>query len=162
MILDNGRFTHAAYSSSKQNLILALWYDNETKGHTEIAIKPDLVDANYKKLLDTYTPDEISMMTDQKRKLASQNFEMVVKDIALKYGLIYDPAVTNPQDKLIVDHLFNPPAGDTGTDLLFNIKSKIFDLPAVTQSINTELKKKLREAKTPLESLHIAGKFLYE
>jgi hypothetical protein len=61
-----------------------------------------------------------------------------------------------------VDHLFSPPTGDTGTDLLFNIKSKIFDLPAVTQSTNTELKKKLREAKTPLESLYVAGKFLYE
>jgi hypothetical protein len=47
-------------------------------------------------------------------------------------------------------------------DLLFNIKLKIFDLPKVTQSNNTELKKKLREAKTPLESLYIAGKFLNE
>ena len=46
--------------------------------------------------------------------------------------------------------------------LLFNTKLKIFDLPQVTQSTNSELKKKLREAKTPLESLYIAGKFLYE
>ena len=73
-----------------------------------------------------------------------------------------DPAITNPQEKLVVDNLFNPPEGITGTDLLFNLKLKIFDLPAVTQSTNSELKKKLREAKTPLESLYIAGKFLYE
>jgi len=101
-------------------------------------------------------------MTDQKRKHASIAWESIVKDVATKYGLIYDPAVTNPQDKLTVDHLFNPPEGDVGMDLLFNIKLKIFDLPAVTQSTNVELKKKLREAKTPLESLYIAGKFLYE
>jgi len=162
MILENGRFTQAVYASSKQNLILAIWYDNANKSHTEIAIKPDLNDKNYQKLLATYSPDEISIMTDQKRKLNSQSFEILVKEIALEHGLIYDPAVTNPQDKLVVDHLFSPPTGDTGTDLLFNIKSKIFDLPAVTQSTNTELKKKLREAKTPLESLYVAGKFLYE
>lgn len=162
MILDNGRFTHAVYSSSKQNLIFATWYDESTKKHKEIAIKTDLNNEFYKKLLQTFTTDEIYQMTDQKRKLNSQTFEIYVKDIALKYGLVYDPLIHNPQEKLTVDNLFNPPAGDLGTDLLFNLKLKIFDLPEVTQSDNTELKKKLREAKTPLESLYIAGKFLYE
>lgn len=162
MILDNGRFTHAVYASSKQNLIFATWYSEDTKKHKEIAIKTDLNNKIYKKLLETFTPDEIYQMTDQKRKLNSQTFEIYVKDIALKYGLVYDPLIHNPQEKLTVDNLFNPPVGDVGTDLLFNLKLKIFDLPEVTQSNNTELKKKLREAKTPLESLYIAGKFLYE
>lgn len=162
MILENGRFVSAVYASSKQHLIFAIWIDNNTGARTEIAIKTDLEDSNYKKLLETFTPDEIYTMTDQQRKLNSQTFEAMVKDMALKFGLVYDPAVNNPQEKLVVDNLFNPPEGITGTDLLFNLKLKIFDLPTVTQSTNTELKKKLREAKTPLESLYIAGKFLYE
>lgn len=162
MILDNGRFTEATFASSKRNLIFAMWFDNETKTYHEIAIKPDLEDKNYQKLLHTFTTDEISQMTDQKRKYNSQMFERLVKDVALKYELVYDPAVTNPQDKLVVDNLFDLPEGTVGTDLLFNIKLKIFDLPKVKESTNTELKKKLREAKTPLESLYIAGKFLYE
>jgi hypothetical protein len=82
--------------------------------------------------------------------------------MATKHGLIYDPAAIDPQNKLTLDHLFNPPEGKVGMDLLFNIKLKIFDLPEVMQSNNNELKKKLREAKTPLESLYIAGKFLNE
>jgi hypothetical protein len=45
---------------------------------------------------------------------------------------------------------------------LFNLKVKIFDLPQVSSSTNSELKKKLRETKTPLEALYVAGKFLYE
>ena len=162
MILDKGRFTEATFASSKRNLILAIWFDEDSKQYHEIAIKPDLNDKNYQKLLNTFTTDEISMMTDQKRKLNSQNFETMVKDVALKYQLIYDPAVTNPQDKLVIDNIFNLPEGNVGTDMLFNIKLKIFDLPQVKESTNTELKKKLREAKTPLESLYIAGKFLYE
>lgn len=162
MNLDKGKFINAIFASSKKKLILAIWQDNETKQQHEVAIETDLNNKNYVKLLETFSTDEISIMTDQKRKHAAIAWESIVKDVATKYGLIYDPAVTNPQDKLTVDHLFNPPAEDVGINLLFNIKLKIFDLPSVTQSTNTELKKKLREAKTPLESLYIAGKFLYE
>jgi hypothetical protein len=162
MNLDKGKFINALFASSKKKLILAIWQDNETKQQHEIAIETDLNNKMYVKLLETFTTDEISTMTDQKRKHAAKSWELVVKDIALKYGLIYDPSSTNPQDKLVIDHLFNPPEGEAGMELLFNTKLKIFDLPEVTQSTNTELKKKLREAKTPLESLYIAGKFLYE
>ena len=162
MNLDKGKFINALFASSKKKLILAIWQDNETKQQHEIAIETDLNNKMYVKLLETFTTDEISTMTDQKRKHAAKSWELVVKDIALKYGLIYDPSSTNPQDKLVIDHLFNPPEGEAGMELLFNTKLKIFDLPQVTQSSNTELKKKLREAKTPLESLYIAGKFLYE
>jgi hypothetical protein len=162
MNLDKGKFINALFASSKKKLILAIWQDNETKQQHEIAIETDLNNKMYVKLLETFTTDEISTMTDQKRKHAAKSWELVVKDIALKYGLIYDPSSTNPQDKLVIDHLFNPPEGEAGMELLFNTKLKIFDLPEVTQSSNTELKKKLREAKTPLESLYIAGKFLYE
>jgi hypothetical protein len=162
MNLDKGKFINALFASSKKKLILAIWQDNETKQQHEIAIETDLNNKMYVKLLETFTTDEISTMTDQKRKHAAKSWELVVKDIALKYGLIYDPSSTNPQDKLVIDHLFNPPEGEAGMELLFNTKLKIFDLTEVTQSSNTELKKKLREAKTPLESLYIAGKFLYE
>ena len=162
MNLDKGKFINALFASSKKKLILAIWQDNETKQQHEIAIETDLNNKMYVKLLETFTTDEISTMTDQKRKHAAKSWELVVKDIAVKYGLIYDPSSTNPQDKLVIDHLFNPPEGEAGMELLFNTKLKIFDLPQVTQSSNTELKKKLREAKTPLESLYIAGKFLYE
>jgi len=162
MNLDKGKFINAVFASSKKKLILAIWQDNETKQQHEIAIETDLNSNMYKKLLETFTTDEISTMTDQKRKHAAKSWELIVKDIAEKYGLIYDPSATSPRDKLVIDHLFNPPEGEAGMELLFNTKLKIFDLPEVTQSSNTELKKKLREAKTPLESLYIAGKFLYE
>jgi len=162
MNLDKGKFINAVFASSKKKLILAIWQDNETKQQHEVAIETDLNNKMYVKLLETFSTDEISTMTDQKRKHAAKSWELIVKDIAEKYGLIYDPSATNPQDKLVIDHLFNPPEGEAGMELLFNTKLKIFDLPEVTQSSNTELKKKLREAKTPLESLYIAGKFLYE
>jgi len=162
MSLHNGRFINAVYASSKRKLILAIWQDNGTMQQHEVAIETDLNSDTYKKLMETFTVDEISTMTDQKRKMASKNWEIIVKDVAQKYGLIYDPSAVDPQDKLVLEHLFNPPEGEVGMELLFNTKLKIFDLPQVTQSTNSELKKKLREAKSPMESLYIAGKFLYE
>lgn len=162
MNADKGKFVSAIFANNKKNLILAIWQDNETRQQHEIAVETDLNNKLYVRLLETFTTDEISTMTDQKRKHATLAWESIVKDLAMKAGLIYDPTVTNPQDKLVVDHLFDPPSGDVGMDLLFNIKLKIFELPAVVRSDNTELKKKLREARTPMESLYIAGKFLYE
>lgn len=162
MSLKNGKFINAVYASSKRKLILAIWQNSDSMQQHEVAIETDLNSDTYKKLLETFTVDEISTMTDQKRKMASKNWEILVKDVAQKYGLIYDPLAVNPQDKLVLEHLFNPPEGEVGMELLFNTKLKIFDLPQVIQSTNLELKKKLREAKSPLESLYIAGKFLYE
>lgn len=162
MSLENGRFVNAVYASSKRKLILAIWQHNDNMQQHEVAIETDLNSDTYKKLLETFTVDEISTMTDQKRKMASKNWEIIVKDVAQKYGLIYDPSAVDPQNKLRLDDLFNPPEGEVGMELLFNTKLKIFDLPQVTQSTNSELKKKLREAKSPMESLYIAGKFLYE
>lgn len=162
MNLDRGKFISAVFANNKKNLILAIWQDNETKQQHEIAVETDLNNRIYVKLLETFSTDEISTMTDQKCKQEAIAWEFIVKDMATKHGLIYDPAAIDPQNKLTLDHLFNPPEGKVGMDLLFNIKLKIFDLPEVMQSNNNELKKKLREAKTPLESLYIAGKFLNE
>jgi hypothetical protein len=162
MDLTTGKFTFATYANSSKNIINAIWLDEGTKEYSEVAVVTDLKDKIYQKLLEKFTPDEISTMTDQKHKEEASQFEYIVKDIAKKYNLIYDPTTANPEDKLNLDHIFNPTNDDVGTDLLFNLKIKIFDLPEIQKSENSELKKKLREAKTPLESLYIAGKFLYE
>lgn len=160
MILKNGRFTHAVFSSSARNLVLALWLDEKTNRYHEIAIQTDPADRMYQQLLETFTVDEISTMTDQRSKENSQRFEEIVKHIALKNGLIYDEASANLQERLVLDDLFNLPAGDKGVELLFNLKIKAFDLPAVFESDDAELKRALREATTPLEVMSITQQII--
>jgi len=162
MILSNGRFTHARFTSSKKNQVESIWFDEENKTYEQVAIEVDLKSPEYVKLLETFTIDEISTMTDQYAKEETQNFLAIVKDIAEKHDLIYDPDAVNGKDKLNIDHIFSPPEGDDGVDLLFNVKLKIFELDEVLNSDNGELKKALRESKTPMEAFYIAGKFLYE
>jgi len=166
MILENGKFTHARYVSSKKDIIEAIWMWNEVEdGETpymQVAIEVDLEDPNYITLLDTFTTDEISTMTDQHAKEEAENFKVFVKEMALDYGLVYDPSAEQDASAHSVDHIFEPPEGDDGTDLLFNIKLKIFDMEQVVNSEDDDLKKELREADTPLKALYVAGKFLFE
>lgn len=162
MILSNGKFTHARFVSSRKQLIEALWHDETENKMIAITLETDLQNPNYVKLLETFTTDEISTMTDQFTKKEAMNFELFVKDMAQKYGLLYDPNAKDQNKSLNIDAIFSPIDGEAGTDLLFNIKLKIFEMPEVLDSSNTELKRKLREASTPLEAFYIAGKFLFE
>lgn len=160
MILENGKFIEAIFANNTKNAIITIWQDDSTGTNQEIVIEVNLQDRLYQKLLDQYTIDEINTMTDQKRKVEREAFLLMVKHIALNEGLLYDPEVK--KDSLDLDMIFNPTVSDEATDLLFNIKLKIFDMEQVLKSSNTELKKQLRQAKTPLESMYIAGKFLFE
>lgn len=162
MILDNGTFTNAVFANGQKNTILALWKDNETLTTQEIVIKPNLENHIYCKLLEQFTVDEISTMTDQRNKINRNAFEQLVKKMAIDNGLLYNESAATEQNKITVDFIFTPMEGDAGSDLLFDIKLKIFDLPEVVNSSNSELKSKLRQATTPLEALYVAGKFLYE
>jgi hypothetical protein len=162
MIFENGKFTHARYVSSKKDTIEAIWYDEEHKQYHQVAIATNLENPAYVKVLETFTTDEISTMTDQHSKEQAENFKLFVKEMATEYGLVYDPNAANRETIASYEQIFNPPEGDEGTDLLFNIKLKIFDLPQVVDSDNAELKRELREAETPLKALYVAGKFLFE
>jgi hypothetical protein len=159
----NGKFTHARYVNSKKQEVEAIWYDEEQGTYTQEAVRCDLENSRYLKLLDTFTTDEISTMTDQHSKNQAENFKLFVKSMASDYGLVYDPNAADPTEKVHgIDHIFNPPEGDEGTDLMFELKLKIFDMPEVQKSKNKKLKEDLRKAETPLEALFIAGKFLFK
>lgn len=162
MVLSNGKYTHARFVSSRKQLIEALWHDETENKMIAITLETDLQNPNYVKLLETFSTDEISTMTDQYTRSEALNFELFVKDMAQKYGLLYDPNAKDQNKSLNIDAIFSPVEGEAGTDLLFNIKLKIFEMQEVLDSNNAELKKKLREASTPLEAFYIAGKFLFE
>jgi hypothetical protein len=162
MKLEKGKFTHAVFANDKKDLIRALWQDEATKQHYEYTMEIDLNNEIYQKLLETFTTSEISSMTEQQHKRSQAMYETFLKNVGVKYGLLYNPSALHPKEAFNIDHLFDLPNSNDGNDFLFNIKIKIFDLPQVANSNNKDLKKKLRESKTPIEALYIAGKFLYE
>jgi hypothetical protein len=161
-ILSNGQFIEARFLSSRKDLIEAIWHDTDNDRYNKIIIPSDLEHPDYQKLMDQFTTDEIATMTDQYSKKVQEDFNENVKQIALDYGLIYDPDAADQKDRLVLDNIFEPKDDDASTDLLFNIKLKIFELEEVLNSDDAVLKKELREATTPIQAFYIAGKFLYE
>jgi hypothetical protein len=156
------KFKEAVFTSSKKDFIESTAEDVESGELVALDVATDLEDPIYLELLEQFTIDEISDMTAQKHEFEAATFTTFVKQMALDYGLVYDPNAADQQDRLTIDNLFNPGADERAVDFLFDLKIKIFDIPEVAESINTELKKQLREADSPLKSLYIAGKFLYE
>lgn len=161
MRFDNGTFINAVFTSSKKNTIEAT-FKHEDESLESVVIEVDLNNEVYKKLLDTFTIDEITKFTNAKINHDKVNFSEFVLAMCADRGLVYDPNGADEKSKLVIDNLFALPEGDAGTDLLFNIKMKCFELPEVVASEDTELKKKLRKATTPIEAFYITGKFLYE
>lgn len=162
MILTNGKFISATFANGQKNVILAIWKDSTTEQLQEVAIQTNLEDRLYTQLLEAFTVDEISTMTDQRNAAHKAAFEEMVMKMARDHGLVYDATAAAQKDRLSIDHIFNPPEGDAGSDLLFDIKLKIFDLPQVVDSKDAELKAELRKATTPLQAFYVAGKFLYK
>jgi len=166
MILEQGEFIDAYFTNDDRNEIQATWHDFGVDSYYNVFIPVDLENENYQKLLEKYNLKQIKNNTNERSASEEEAFKTLVLGEALKKGLVYDPANVEVDNLLRVDHLFDLPEGNIGEEFLFNLKLRIFDMPEllnVEWSEETqELKKRLREAKTPLECLYIAGKFLYE
>ena len=156
------RFTFARYANAEKNAITAVELNEDTGEYTEFWIDVNLRDKNYRRLLETFSVDEISTMTDQHAKEENAIFQEHVKKIAEDYGMIYNPDAENNHYAQSVDMIFEPQSGDVGEEFLFDLKLKIFEMEEVVNSDNEDLQTELREADSPLKALYIAGKFLFE
>ena len=164
MILPPGEFTYATFYGDDRTLIRAIFHDDNDDWDTyhEIMIPVDLEDKNYQKLLEKFDLEQINKMTNEDRAVERENFLEVVKEVAERSGMIYDPESANIENHLRIDHLFKLPDDELGEEFLFNIKLNIFEMEKVMHSDDADLKKRLREATSPIECFYIAGKFLYE
>jgi len=166
MILEEGEFIDAYFSDDSRSEIQATWHDFGVDSYYNVFIPVDLEDVRYQKLLEKFNLKQIKTNTNERSQGEKDAFNALVLGQAMKMGLVYDPANVEVDNLLRVDHLFELPEGNIGEEFLFNLKLRIFDMPEVLNvewsEETQELKKRLREAKTPLESLYIAGKFLYE
>lgn len=124
--------------------------------------RADERDEIYQEMLKAFSIDEIDIMTEEYKKIEYDDFLAAARVAAEDAGLIFDPENAEHKGRIKLEDIFNPQDNDEATDILFNVKLKIFELEEVLNSEDAILKKALREAKTPLEAFCIAGKFLYE
>ena len=151
---------------TKENLIGAYFIDNDRKNIEVLTTSEDKkqiiptilpFDENnptFKELTSVITVDDLHENTYQKKKDEQKIFESKVMEIAKRDGLLVDDTkIDSGSFQKLVTSIFNEPDNE---DHLFALKLALFELTAIRDSKNDELKKKLRQCKNKIEALKVA------
>jgi len=149
----------------KDNLITAYFIDakkeniemvlkSEDQKNTYVEVTPfDENNEQYKILTKIISLDQIHEITYKRIKEERRLFEKQMIDIAKKEGIILDNHKLDTKFfPLLVDTIFN----DKNEDELFALKIALFELDKIKKAPNDDKKKKLRLAKTKVQTLEAA------
>jgi len=149
----------------KDNLITAYFIDakkeniemvlkSEDQKNTYVEVTPfDENNEQYKILTKIISLDQIHEITYKRIKEERRLFEKQMIDIAKKEGIILDNHKLDTKFfPLLVDTIFN----DENEDELFALKIALFELDKIKKAPNDDKKKKLRLAKTKVQTLEAA------
>ena len=151
---------------TKENLIGAYFIDSdrknievlttsEDKKQTIPTIMPfDENNHSFKELTSIITVDQLHENTYQKKKDEQKIFEEKVMQIAKKDGLVLDDTkIDSNSFAKIVNAIFEQ---NENEDQLFALKLALFELTAIRDSKDLDLKKKLRQCKNKIDTLKVA------
>ena len=151
---------------TKENLIGAYFIDNDRKNIEVLTTSEDKkqiiptimpFDENnpsFKELTSIITVDQLHENTYQKKKDEQKIFEEKVMQIAKKDGLVLDDTkIDSNSFAKIVNAIFEQ---NENEDQLFALKLALFELTAIRDSKDLDLKKKLRQCKNKIDTLKVA------
>ena len=151
---------------TKENLIGAYFIDNDrqnieilTTSEDKKQIIPTIIpfdknNPSFKELTSVISVDDLHENTYQKKKEEQKIFETKVIEIAKRDGLVIDDErVDQNSFQKLVKAIFEQGENE---DHLFALKLALFELPAIRDSKNDELKKKLRQSKNKIDTLKFA------
>ena len=151
---------------TKENLIGAYFIDNErknievlTRSEDGTKVIPTIMpfdenNSSFKELTSVITVDDLHENTYQKKKDEQKIFEQKVMEIAKKDGLLVDDTkIDSTSYNKITKAIFEQGENE---DQLFALKLALFELPAIRDSKDDELKKKLRQSKSKIDTLKVA------
>jgi len=151
---------------TKENLIGAYFIDNDRKNIEVLTTSEDKkqiiptilpFDENnpmFKELTSVITVDDLHENTYQKKKDEQKIFEEKVMQIAKKDGLLIDDTkIDSKSYNKLVKAIFEQGENE---DQLFALKLALFELTAIRDSKDDELKKKLRQTKNKIDTLKVA------
>jgi hypothetical protein len=150
----------------KDNFLNAYFIDNErqnieilTTSEDKKSVVPTIIPYDTKHpyfvaLSKFCNIDQLHENTHNKKKNEKEIFESKVIEIAKKDGLLVDDTKidSNSFNKL-VKAIFEQ---GENVDQLFALKLALFEQPAIRDSENADLKKKLRQAKNKIDTLKVA------
>ena len=151
---------------TKENLIGAYFIDNDrqnieilTTSEDKKQIIPTIIpfdenNPSFKELTSVISVDDLHENTYQKKKDEQKIFETKVMEIAKRDGLVVDDErIDQNSFQKLIKAIFEQGENE---DHLFALKLALFELPAIRDSKNDELKKKLRQSKNKIDTLKFA------
>jgi len=151
---------------TKENLIGAYFIDSDRKNIEVLTTSEDKkqiiptimpFDENnpsFKELTSVISVDDLHENTYQKKKDEQKIFEEKVMQIAKKDGLVLDDTkIDSNSFAKIVNAIFEQ---NENEDQLFALKLALFELTAIRDSKDLDLKKKLRQCKNKIDTLKVA------
>ena len=150
----------------EDNYITAYFIDNERKNieillrnDDGVTVNPHIIEYDTKhphcqELLKLCPLDVLHKNTYNKKIGEKKGFEDMVMRIAKRDGLVFDEMKLDTKFyPTLVKAIFEE---DKNEDHLFALKLSLFEIEKIRNSKDSELKRKLRQAKTKIEALKIA------
>ena len=163
MLLEYAKiFERCVFITPEKDSVMLHYREVEDGPILDIVLPIDTQDPDFLKILEHFNFDEIQKQTTEFIKVQRQKYLEDVKYLAQDEGLLYDAHGPNKNGFRPALSMFDEPITEDDQEWLFDLKLAVFDLDKVSESTDNELKKRLRQATTPAETLYIAGKFLYE
>ena len=143
--------------NERQNIEILMTNEEKTKT-IPYYIPFDEKDVKFQALQSVMSVDQLHEATYQRKQQERKGFEDMVLQIAKKDGLIMD---SNKIDTKFYPRVVEAIFGDEeNLDHVFALKLAIFELDAIKDSKNEDLKKKLRQSKTKREIIATACEIL--
>lgn len=156
-MIDGHDFLTAHFTNNERTIVESLWVDPKTNEIREYTLEAVEGNEDWETLLKHIDIDTLHESTYKHIREQNQMFENQVIAIAKERGMVYDvDAINTDIYKAIGSAIFAPFDPEQDKEKLFMYKLQLFEVEAIKESKNKELKSKLRKAKDLLESTKIA------
>lgn len=162
MLDKNDKVVSAIFGNAEQTMIRARIQKSKTKEIHEVNVSS--IDGDpflWNQILSQVSLESVAEQTRDFQALQRRALADNIINYAKKNNLVYDPTEWAPNTKLSVDHIFKLPDGDVGSDFLFELKLRVFDIPEIAASSEQAIKIAIRESSSPIEVFYHAGRILF-
>ena len=150
------KLLNAYFIDEERTLVECLWMEELTNIVREETIEAKDGDAVWENLLKHIDIDTLHEMTYKRIRDLDEAYKDQVIAIAKERGLIWEiDDIRSNANRLVIPSIFGDFDKENDKEKLFLYKLKLFEVEAIKNSKDAQMKKKLRQAKTIIEAIQV-------
>jgi len=155
-MIEGHDFVDAYFTNNERTVVESIWWSTEEEVYRTHLVKAEEGNKQWEALLTNINIDDLHERTYKRIAELNDTFKETIKDIAMNDDSIIIGGSKDGLQLALIDFIFNE---KLDKEELFAFKLKLFEVDAVKESHNRELKAKLRKAKDIVECIQVAIKF---